>query len=67
MSKKVVQCKLQRGTSTVTAWLPTSKKFKIGDAVTLKGDPSGDLWTVMTMGEERDAAGINNDWRVGGI
>ncbi len=65
--RNLVQCRLRRGDSVLMAWLPTDKKFRVGNQITLKGDPSGDLWTVETIGAKRDADSVNRGWNVGGI
>lgn len=64
----VVQVELQSGTTRRTCWLSREKKFKVGDAVTLKNseEPTR-LWAVRSVSEPKDAGDIHADWKVGGL
>ena len=64
----VVQVVLQSERSHRTCWLDTSKKFQVGDELTLKNSEEPERrWRVNTIGEPKDASEVRTDWNVGGV
>lgn len=62
----VVQVRLISGDTRLTCWVDTAKRFRVGDALTLK-KLDGRKWRVLSISQPRDASLINTDWKVGGL
>lgn len=58
--KQLVQCRLQRGTSTMTAWI--DKGAVVGKVVELL--PSREMWTVVSVGMVLDEIDVKEFQRV---
>lgn len=65
---ELVQVRLESGSSQRVCWVDTTKRFRVGDAITLKrSEDDVRRWTVLSISAPRDAGNIQTDWRVGGL
>jgi hypothetical protein len=64
----MVQVRLASGDSRRTCWVDVDKRFRVGDAITLrKSEDDQRRWSVLSISEPKNAGVIHTDWKVGGL
>jgi hypothetical protein len=64
----MVQVRLASGATRRTCWVDQTRRFRIGDEITLKkSEDDQRRWIVLSISEPKGADLIHTNWKVGGL